>query len=167
MRVESARKLVEVAPVVHAMFMASEIAPQIPARRPTPFSWDVAARLDGPCTSRVGCGDRSAHRKELHANSGEMTDVEEDRLAGRWSDACGVLGRGFVRAGRCGFGPGRRGLLQDSGVPKGCVVRPTGVAVVATPVVGVGAVGVGAPGVGVRPGTPMNRGGPVNRVGRR
>jgi hypothetical protein len=27
--------------------------------------------------------------------------------------------------------------------------------------------GVGAPGVGVRAGTPMNRGGPVNRVGRR
>ena len=54
------------------------------------------------------------------------------------------------------------------GVPKGCVVRPTPtVAVVATPVVGVGAVGVGAPGVGVRPGTPMNRGGPVDRVGRR
>ena len=55
------------------------------------------------------------------------------------------------------------------GVPKGCVVRPTPVAtaVVATPVVGVGRVGVGAPGVGVRPGTPMNRGGPVNRVGRR
>jgi len=26
-------------------------------------------------------------------------------------------------------------------------------------------VGVGAPGVGARPGTPMNRGGPVNRVG--
>ena len=53
------------------------------------------------------------------------------------------------------------------GVPKGCVARPTPVAraVVATPVVGVGA--VGAPGVGVRPGTPMNRGGPVNRVGRR
>ena len=53
------------------------------------------------------------------------------------------------------------------GVPKGCVVRPTGVAVVATPVVHVARVGVGAPGVGVRPGTPMNRGGPVNRVGRR
>jgi hypothetical protein len=55
------------------------------------------------------------------------------------------------------------------GVPKGCVARPTPVAraVVATPVLGVGAVGVGAPGVGVRPGTPMNRGGPVNRVGRR
>ena len=48
------------------------------------------------------------------------------------------------------------------GVPKGCVVRPAPVAVVAAPVVG-----VGAPGVGVRAGTPMNRGGPVNRVGRR
>jgi hypothetical protein len=50
------------------------------------------------------------------------------------------------------------------GVPKGCVVRP--VAPVAAVGV-VGAPGVGAPGVGVRPGTPMNRGGPVNRVGRR
>lgn len=51
--------------------------------------------------------------------------------------------------------------------PSGCVasagvvLRPRPVArAVATP-------GVGAPGVGVRPGTPMNRGGPVNRTGRR
>jgi hypothetical protein len=51
------------------------------------------------------------------------------------------------------------------GVPKGCVVRPT--AVVVTPAVGVAGVGVGAPGVGVRAGTPLNRGGPVDRVGRR
>ena len=52
------------------------------------------------------------------------------------------------------------------GVPKGCVVRPVApVAVVAAPGVGVAGVGVGAPGVGVRAGTPMNRGGPVNRVG--
>jgi hypothetical protein len=46
--------------------------------------------------------------------------------------------------------------------PVGCVAlvaRPVARAV-ATP-------GVGAPGVGVRRGTPMNRGGPVNRVGRR
>ena len=43
------------------------------------------------------------------------------------------------------------------GVPKGCVARPAGV----------GSVGVGAPGVGVRPGTPTNRGGPVDRAGRR
>ena len=54
---------------------------------------------------------------------------------------------------------------KTAGVPQGCVVRPTPVAVVATPVVGVARVGVGARGVGVRPGTPMNRGGPVNRVG--
>ena len=68
-----------------------------------------------------------------------------------------------------GVGPAQAAVVycKTVGVPKGCVVRPTGVAVVATPVVGVGAVGVGAPGVGVRPGTPMNRGGPVNRVGRR
>lgn len=49
------------------------------------------------------------------------------------------------------------------GVPKGCVARPVAPVArraVTTP-------GVGAPGVGVRPGTPMNRGGPVNRAGRR
>jgi hypothetical protein len=51
---------------------------------------------------------------------------------------------------------------KSVGVPKGCVARPVAPAAraVATP-------GVGAAGVGVRPGTPMNRGGPVNRVGRR
>lgn len=67
------------------------------------------------------------------------------------------------------------------GVPKGCVVRPAAPVVVApapvvvapapvvvAPRVGVGvSVGVGAPGVGVAPGTVGNRGGPVNRVGRR
>jgi hypothetical protein len=53
------------------------------------------------------------------------------------------------------------------GVPKGCVVRPGVPVVAATAAVGVARVGVGAPGVGVRPGTPLNRGGPVNRVGRR
>ena len=55
------------------------------------------------------------------------------------------------------------------GVPKGCVVRPTAAVVVApgAPVAAaaVATPGVGAPGVGVRAGTPMNRGGPVNRVG--
>ena len=52
------------------------------------------------------------------------------------------------------------------GVPKGCVVRPTAAAVVVAPAAAVVATpGVGAPGVGVRAGTPMNRGGPVNRVG--
>jgi|tagenome__1003787_1003787.scaffolds.fasta_scaffold18653882_1 hypothetical protein len=84
------------------------------------------------------------------------------------------------------FAPGSMGSAQaavvyckTAGVPQGCVVRPTPVvaaAVVTPPVgvarvgvtrVGVTRVGVGARGVGVRPGTPMNRGGPVNRVGRR
>ena len=63
---------------------------------------------------------------------------------------------------------------KTAGVPQGCVVRttPVAAAAVVTPAVGVArvgvaGVGVGARGVGVRPGTPMNRGGPVNRVGRR
>jgi hypothetical protein len=55
------------------------------------------------------------------------------------------------------------------GVPKGCVVRPDAAVVVApaAPVAAAAVVtpGVGAPGVGVRAGTPMNRGGPINRVG--
>lgn len=51
--------------------------------------------------------------------------------------------------------------------PVGCVARP-GVVLVARPVArAVVTPGVGAPGVGVRPGTPANRGGPVNRAGRR
>ena len=53
--------------------------------------------------------------------------------------------------------------------PPSCVARP-GVRLVARPAtvgVGAAAVGVGARGVGVRPGTPTNRGGPVNRAGRR
>ena len=60
------------------------------------------------------------------------------------------------------------------GVPKGCVVRPGVVlrpapVAVRAPVAAAAVVrpGVGAPGVGVRAGTPMNCGGPVNRVGRR
>ena len=51
--------------------------------------------------------------------------------------------------------------------PAGCVVRP-GVVLRPRPVArAVVTPGVGAAGVGVRAGTPMNRGGPVNRVGRR
>ena len=51
------------------------------------------------------------------------------------------------------------------GIPKGCVVRPTAVVVAPVAAAVVATPGVGAPGVGVRAGTPMNRGGPVNRVG--
>ncbi|WP_298875064.1 hypothetical protein [uncultured Bradyrhizobium sp.] len=60
-------------------------------------------------------------------------------------------------------------FCKTVGVPKGCVVRPDAAVVVApaAPVAAavVATPGVGAPGVGVRAGTPMNRGGPVNRVG--
>jgi hypothetical protein len=50
--------------------------------------------------------------------------------------------------------------------PASCVARP-GVRLVARPGVRAATVGVGARGVGVRPGTPTNRGGPVDRAGRR
>jgi hypothetical protein len=51
--------------------------------------------------------------------------------------------------------------------PAGCVVRP-GIVLRPRPIArAVVTPGIGAPGVGVRAGTPMNRGGPVNRVGRR
>lgn len=49
--------------------------------------------------------------------------------------------------------------------PANCVARP-GVVLRPRPVARAVTPGVGAPGVGVRPGTPANRGGPVNRVGR-
>lgn len=51
--------------------------------------------------------------------------------------------------------------------PAGCIVRP-GVVLRPRPVArAVVTPRVGARGAGVRPGTPINRGGPVNRVGRR
>jgi hypothetical protein len=57
------------------------------------------------------------------------------------------------------------------GVPKGCVMRPAATAVVVTPspVVVAPAPVVAAPAARAvgRPGTAWNRGGPVNRVGRR
>jgi len=53
------------------------------------------------------------------------------------------------------------------GYPVGCVARP-GVVLRPRPVArAVATPGVGAPGVGVRRGTVGNRGGPVNRAGRR
>ena len=52
--------------------------------------------------------------------------------------------------------------------PAGCVAR-AGVVLRPRPVAraAIASPGVGAPGVGVRAGTPANRGGPVNRAGRR
>ena len=81
----------------------------------------------------------------------------------RWSDACGVLGRGLAAPGG-GFSPAV--VYCKTSAYRGCVVS-RGVAVVATPVVGVACVGVGTPGVGVRLAALTNRGGQVNRVGHR
>ena len=67
---------------------------------------------------------------------------------------------GFVAAGAVVY-------CQYIEYPVGCIVRP-GVVLRPRPVArAVVRPGVGAPGIGVRAGTPMNRGGPVNRVGRR
>ena len=91
------------------------------------------------------------------------------RKSGWLSAGLTVMALSAVTSLGLGAGPAHAAVVycKTAGVPQGCVVRPTPVAaaVVATPAVGV--VGVGARGVGVRPGTPLNRGGPVNRVGRR
>jgi hypothetical protein len=50
--------------------------------------------------------------------------------------------------------------------PAKCVARP-GVVLKPRPAARAVTPGVGAPGAGVRRGTPANRGGPVNRAGRR
>ena len=79
--------------------------------------------------------------------------------------ALSALVTGFIAAST-----GEAGAVvycQCVSYPAGCVVRP-GVVLRPRPVArAVATPGVGAAGVGVRPGTPMNRGGPVNRVGRR
>jgi hypothetical protein len=55
---------------------------------------------------------------------------------------------------------------KTAGVPEGCVARPTAAAG-APGRVGVAGVGAGAQGAGLRAGTPTDRGGPVDRAGRR
>jgi hypothetical protein len=54
---------------------------------------------------------------------------------------------------------------KTAGVPEGCVARPTAAAG-APGRADVAGVGAGAQGAGLRAGTPMDRGGPVNRAGR-
>ena len=103
-----------------------------------------------------------------------------------WSGFTNVLGEGAIMSRLVGWsclGAVLAALVGNSvtaapanaavycqyvGYPAGCIVRagavlrprPVARAAVATP-------GVGAPGVGVRAGTPTNRGGPVDRAGRR
>ncbi|HYI26228.1 MAG TPA: hypothetical protein VD863_00090 [Bradyrhizobium sp.] len=63
-------------------------------------------------------------------------------------------------------GPAEAAVVCTSvGVPEGCVARPTAAAG-APGKATVAGVGAGAQGAGLRAGTPMDRGGPVNRAGR-
>jgi len=92
------------------------------------------------------------------------------KKAGALSAGIVVAALASVAALSLSTGPAQAAVYcKTVGVPKGCVVRPTEAVVVApaAPVAAaaVATPGVGAPGVGVRAGTPMNRGGPVNRVG--
>jgi hypothetical protein len=81
------------------------------------------------------------------------------RMGQRRSDTGGAFGPGVGFAGRR-LGRGRRGLLQDRG-------RAAVAATAAVATTGVHVARVTRVRVGVRPGTPWNRGGPVNRIGRR
>ncbi|MCB8819419.1 hypothetical protein [Microvirga rosea] len=85
-------------------------------------------------------------------------------MANIGSLSCAGLALAAFAALLTGSGPADAVVYcKTVGVPKGCVARPVAPVArraVVTP-------GVGAAGVGIRPGTPMNRGGPVNRVGRR
>jgi hypothetical protein len=96
----------------------------------------------------------------------------------------GWLSAGLVLAAFSAVASGSVGSAQaavvyckTAGVPQRLrgATHAVATAAVVTPAVGVARVGVtrvgvarvGARGVGVRPATPLNRGGPVNRVGRR
>jgi hypothetical protein len=108
------------------------------------------------------------------AKPGDCTGTPNGKQESKMSKKAGALSAGLtimVLAGAAmvslGTSPAQAAVYcKTVGVPKGCVVRPTGAVVVApAAAVVVATPGVGAPGVGVRAGTPMNRGGPVNRVG--
>jgi hypothetical protein len=109
------------------------------------------------------------------ARTGDCIGTPNGKQESKMSKKAGALSAGLtimVLAGAMvslGTSPAQAVVYcKTVGIPKGCVVRPA--AVVVAPRAPVAAVavatpGVGAPGVGVRAGTPMNRGGPVNRVG--
>jgi hypothetical protein len=119
-----------------------------------------------PFTLHVGCEDRWFDRKPGESRSGEMLKKARAVSAGLT-----VAALASMAAVSLGSAPAQAAVVycKTVGVPKGCVMRPTAPVVVApvAPVAAAAVVtpGVGAPGVGVRAGTPMNRGGPVNRVG--
>lgn len=91
------------------------------------------------------------------------------KKAGRLSAGLSLTALSILAAISLGAGSAEAAVVycKTVGVPKGCVVRPTAAVVAPVAAAEVATPGVGAAGVGVRPGTPMNRGGPVDRVGRR
>jgi hypothetical protein len=170
------RNIVAAKNPVHAMFMASENTfnvafsavrpPETPRGGGSPiFMACCGARTWAICISR--------RLRQPFGRSQARTTKRRREM----SMKAGWLGTGLTLAVlttaasvSLGASPALAAVVycKTAGVPQGCVVR-TGVpaAVVVTPRVRVATVGVGARGVGVRPGTAWNRGGPVNRVGRR
>jgi hypothetical protein len=95
------------------MFMASEAGRKSPRTRPHHFHGMLPdPSMDHVHLASAAVTDRHI-AKSCTPNSGEMTHVEEDRLAERRSDARGVFGRGFLCSGRRKLCPGCSGLLQD------------------------------------------------------
>ena len=113
----------------------------IPACMRPPFSWDVAATPDASCTSRVGCDDRSVHRKAARPIRERCEMLKKTNWLSAGLTLAAVSAVASFAVG--GVGPAQAAVVycKTVGVPKGCVARPTPVAaaVVATPVVGVGA----------------------------
>jgi hypothetical protein len=106
----------------------------------------------------------------LYRDAERKQENEMSKRAGALSAGLTLMALAGVATVSLGASPAQAVVYcKTVGVPKGCVARPTA-AVVAAPGAPVAAAavatpGVGAPGVGVRAGRPMNRGGPVNRVG--
>jgi hypothetical protein len=141
----------------------------------------ASARTVGRCTpifmACIRAPSFAIHICTSAARTGDCIGTPNGKQESKMSKKAGALSAGLtimVLAGAAmvslGTSPAQAVVYcKTVGIPKGCVVRPAAAVVVAprAPVaaVAVATPGVGAPGVGVRVGTPMNRGGPVNRVG--
>jgi hypothetical protein len=138
----------------------------------------ASARTVGRCTpifmACIRAPSFAIHTCTSAARTGDCIGTPNGKQESKMSKKAGALSAGLtimVLAGAAmvslGTSPAQAVVYcKTVGVPRGCVVRPTGAVVVApAAAVVVATPGVGAPGVGVRAGTPMNRGGPVNRVG--
>jgi hypothetical protein len=93
------------------------------------------------------------------------------RILGFTRNSLGLAALSVLACLTLGTAPAKAAVYCKAvGVPKGCVVRPASgvvVARVARPPAARAAAVAPSRSVGARPGRPANRGGPVNRVGRR